>query len=207
MSEPLLQAVRNNLLDSAQEILEEGASINYRDENGMTALMEATLNLNLDMMTLLLDTYHATVDLEDELAQTALNHAYIEYVGSNEDDLLPIIDCLLIHGAAPDHTDHAGGTLLQWAAFNGFIHIANLLLARGVNPNSAINDAREGGNPDMITLLQEAIATLPAQEENSELDDVVIFPLLRNDSESDEEDDGFEADVEGENNRVHHVFG
>lgn len=203
MSEPLLQAVRNNLLDSAQEILEEGASVDYRDENGMTALMEATLNLNLDMMTLLLDTYHATIDLEDDRGQTALNHVYMEYVGNNQADLLPIIDCLLIHGAAPDHGDSAGGTLLQWAAFNGFIHIANLLLARGVNPNSAINDALEGGNPAMIALLQDAI-TLAHPEENSELDDVIAAFAFN--QMNDEEDDGFETDVENEGNIATNVF-
>lgn len=172
MSEVLLQAVRANLIDEVPQLITEGANVNYRNADGMTALMEATLNLNIPMMTLLLDVYHADVHLEDNQGQTALNHVYLEHLDA-EENILPIINLLLTYHANPSHMDATRGTLLQWAAFNGHCQIARRMLEAGCEAETAIEDAYEGGDQEMIDLLENAIQ--PFMDETSEIDDEQLY--------------------------------
>lgn len=182
MSELLLQAIRDkHSPDEISQLIAEGADVNYQNDDGMTALMEATLDLNLPMMTRLLVEHHAEVDREDSEGQTALNHVYLEYVAGVEAPLLPIINLLLTHQANPNHTDRHGATLFQWAVFNGYINIADRLLREGVDPASAIDDAYEVDNQPMIKLLESYLNS----NEGSELDDA---PKLTHSSETDDSD-------------------
>lgn len=171
MSILLIQAARQRLLEDVQDLINEGADVNFRDEEGRTALIEATLNLDIPMMTYLLETAEANVDTEDNFGQTALNHIYEEYTGNNETDLLPAIDLLLRYGADPNHCSQSGDTFLQWAAYNGYMSIAQRLLAAEVDPSLAILEARQGEHEEMIQLLETAMASFNQQQE-SELDEV-----------------------------------
>ena len=132
MSEELLLAVRQqrDRLEIEHLLDEEEANINYQNEDGISALHEATLNLNIDVMTLLLQR-GAIVDLEDNFQRSALN-CLEEYSGNSETDLLPAINLLLLFDANPDHANNAGDTLLKWAVFNGYVQITVCLLAADV---------------------------------------------------------------------------
>jgi ankyrin repeat protein len=161
MSQVLLQAAESGLYDDVVELINEGADVNYQNPDleteGYTALMEATLNLDVRMMTYLLQQ-GAEVNREDHNGMTAINHLYAEYIGNDEADLLPALELLHAFHADLDHTNFATqDTLIQWAAFNGHINIVMYLLDKGIDPNQAIEEAREGENPEMIALLEEAI--------------------------------------------------
>ena len=138
-------------------------------------MIEATLNLDVPMMRYLLE-HDAEVDLEDRLGMTAINHLYAEYVGNNEANLMPALVLLHEFHADLEHLSHAEDSLIQWAAFNGYINIVAYLLDKGIDPNNAIDDAREGRNPDVIALLEQAIQdrTMDISIE-SELDDEVAM--------------------------------
>ncbi|MBP6918158.1 MAG: hypothetical protein KBB94_04525 [Legionellaceae bacterium] len=177
MSLPLLQAAEARLLDDVIELVTEGASVNYQNPDqsteGHTALIEATLNLDIPMMRWLLEN-GALVNAEDYHGLTAINHLYTEYVGNNETDLMPALELLHEFHAALEHPNHAEDSFIQWAAFNGHIGIVTYLLGTGIDPNTAIDDAREGENPAMITLLENAIADRALDNLiGSELDDEV----------------------------------
>lgn len=173
MSQPLLQAAEANLYDDVVELISEGADVNYQNPDpqstGYTALIEATLNLNAPLMRYLLE-HGALVDKEDHSGMRAINHLYTEYVGGNEADLLPALRLLHEFRADLQYSNQREDTLLQWAAFNGYMGIVTFLLEAGLDPNDAIEDAREGQDEDMIAFLENAIQKL---EIGTELDDEV----------------------------------
>ena len=153
MSEVLLQAVRLNQLEEVRQLIEEGADVNYRNAQGITALMIASKNLSIPMMTQLLEEHGAKIDIEDTRAQTALNHIYIECTNDNENEVLSAINLLLKYDADAKHLDASHNTLLQWAALKGFCKIGKRMLEAGCDPNSALLDAYAGGKQDMINLI------------------------------------------------------
>ena len=172
MSEVLLQAIRDrHSIEEIESLLVEGAEIGFQNDEGMTALHEATLNLDIPMMRFLL-VRGAQVGQVDTLGRSALNHVFAEYQGDYENDLLPAINVLLEFHAAPNHAANDGDTLIQWAAFNGYTGIVTRLLAAGVSPLDAMDDALEGENQEMIELLENA--SNPADSLSSELDTLQI---------------------------------
>jgi ankyrin repeat protein len=146
MSEELLLAVRQqrDLVEIVYLLDEEEANINYQNEDGISALHEATLNLDINTMTLLLQR-GATVDLVDNLGQTALNHLHAEYYDNDETDLLPAIHLLLHFNANKNHANHAGDTLLKWAVFNGYVQITACLLMAGARLTEDLFDEAQDG--------------------------------------------------------------
>lgn len=200
MSEVLLQAIRDkHHPDEISQLIAEGADVNYQDKNGITALMEASLALNLPMMIKLLEVHRAKIDKEDVNKQTALNHAYVKYLG-DEATLFPIIDLLLTKSADPNHPDQNNNTLLQWAAFHGHINIARRALTAGVDPNSAYNDAFEGDHQEMINLILHAIENYIPLNDQSELNvgaNNNMHSLCINDAKH--EDDYIIEDGDGDN--------
>ena len=153
MSEVLLAAVRDNDFEEVVLRLEAGANVNYQNNEGLSALHEAVLNLNIEMITYLLDR-GAQIDQEDEGGLTPLNHSYDEYNHDNEAPLLPIINVLLNAGANPDHAPN--GTLVCWAAFNGFQGIVNRLILADADLTDAEDEALDGGHPHLAALIRNA---------------------------------------------------
>jgi uncharacterized protein len=159
MSKELIAAAKKrNNLDEIELLLEEGAAIDFQNEAGITALHEATLNLDTITMRFLLNN-KAKVGLQDKQGQSALHHVYAEYTGDNEQDLLPAIRLLLEFNADPNQTDSDGDTLLKWSAYNGYINIARELFSHGANFTDAVMaNAVNGGNQAMLQYLEDNFA-------------------------------------------------
>ncbi|MCX7091217.1 MAG: ankyrin repeat domain-containing protein [Legionellales bacterium] len=183
MSEELVVTVRNrgSIAEVTALLAEPGLNIDYQDANGMTALMEATLNLDIPMMTLLLTQQpKPTVDLEDLRGNTALNHVYIECEIDNEAALLPAINLLIANDVDVNHTSESDDTLIEWAAYNGHLDIVRRLLAvEGSVIGTALEDAQNGlaqeiENPgkyqEMIEMI--TVAMNPVDSLGSEMDDL-----------------------------------
>lgn len=188
MSEELLVTVchSRSTAEVAALLAEQGLNIDYQNADGITALMAATLNLDIPIMALLLaQTPRPTVDLEDARRNTALNHVYLECVLNDEDALLPIINLLLDNGADANHTSEIDDTLLEWAAYNGHVAIVRRLLAvSNIVIGNALNDARAGlaqetENPYKYQLIINILNAFlnPSESVGSERDDQQDFRL------------------------------
>lgn len=153
MSEVLLRAVRAGDIEEVDSILAEGASIHYQNDEGRAALHEAVLGLDEDMTTYLLQK-GAQVNQLDFDNLTPLNCAYDEYNHDSEAPLLPIVEILLNAGA--DLTLAPKGTLVCWAAFNGFLGIVNRLIEAEADLTGAEAEAIDGGYPQIAARIRHA---------------------------------------------------
>ena len=170
MSQDLLEAVRNQdrLIDIAYFLDYESADINYKDEHGITALMEAVINLDVVSTKFLLGR-QALVDLVDKENKTALNHACESYNGRNEGPFLSVIALLLESGANPNHDYGNGEPLLDWTASNDHIEIAiHILNVHDYTIDELWVALQLAESPDMKQLLDDKIETIVSATENAE---------------------------------------
>ena len=115
-----------------KQLLDDGAPVDEKDEDGWTALMLANLKGHTELVKLLLDK-GALLDEKDEDGNTALMEASKE--GHTE-----IVQLLLDKGALVDEKKEYGRTALYWASENGYTEVVRLLLGKGALFDAA--DAR-----------------------------------------------------------------
>jgi ankyrin repeat domain-containing protein 50 len=107
----------------AQTLLENGAIVDAKDEEGRTPLMCAAKGGSVEIMQLLLDR-NANLDMQDENGDTALHWAAAD--GHEE-----AVRLLIHQGAKLDERDDKGKTALFWAVEGGFAAVVRLLLDGG----------------------------------------------------------------------------
>jgi len=162
----------SELLDTAgkgdvrkvRELLDRGADVNARDEDGVTPLHYAAYYGFLDAARLLLDR-GADVNARDEFGGTPLHYA----AGSGH---VNVVRLLLDRGADVNARDEDGVTPLHYAAYYGFLDAARLLLDRGADVNARAKygvtplylAAREG-HVDVARLLLERGADAGARDD------------------------------------------
>lgn len=147
MSQELLITIRNrgSIAEITALLVEEDTDIDFQDDSGMSPLMEAVLNPDMDTLELLwAHNPQPTIDLEDQRGNTALNHIYLEYDGEDEDMLIESLNFLLARGANANHNSETEDTFIEWAAYNGHVNIVTRLLEVQATVGSAIEDARAG---------------------------------------------------------------
>jgi ankyrin repeat protein len=84
--------------------------VNAQDEEGMTPLMHAVLQGNIEMIQLLLKSIELKINLQDNQGNTALHHALI--TGKNISTIIP---SLLARGADVTIADVEGNVPLEVA--------------------------------------------------------------------------------------------
>lgn len=126
-SEELLLAVRNREPNENLRFhLYDGANINYQDSKGISALMEAAVNLDVRTMRFLVSA-GATVSLKDSEHKTALHHIYLDNTDHSEEELFSSLEFLLDYTADPNQDCEGNDSLLNWAAKKGYTRIMNLI--------------------------------------------------------------------------------
>ena len=117
---PLMRAALDGDTESVKELINQGADINRRDDDGRTALMFAVINRHYETMKLLLE-HGADVNATSKQGGTAL-------MGAAMDGELSMVQALLDKGADLDarlhETNESAATL---AASHGYDEIARLL--------------------------------------------------------------------------------
>jgi ankyrin repeat protein len=103
MSNELHECTQSGDLERVQQLVEGGANIEETDEEGMTALLLASLEDHFEIMVYLVE-HGANVAHGDEGGMTALHWACI-------DGNLSSVRYLLEHGASIAERDHKGRTL------------------------------------------------------------------------------------------------
>ena len=132
-------------------LIEQGVDINTRDKAGYTALMYASMNGRLDIVTYLIEN-GADVNLEDEYGTTALFFA--QYYG--ESGYPDIVKLLKAHGAKSKDENYK----FIWACSDNRIDEASKWLKQGANINAQLPDghtalmlASEYGYIDIVKFL------------------------------------------------------
>ncbi|HEB74626.1 MAG TPA: ankyrin repeat domain-containing protein [Candidatus Desulfofervidus auxilii] len=116
----LIQAVILGDVNKVKKLLEQGANVNLRDRNGMTALMLAVRKGQISVVKLLLEK-EADVNTQDDfMGWTALILA--SALGYTN-----IVKLLLENGADVDIKDKNGMTALKYAMKNGHEEIVKLI--------------------------------------------------------------------------------
>lgn len=115
---PLMVAARSGYPDAVEQLLDKGANINAHGTRGQTALMWAVAQKHPDVVKVLL-AHHADLNLKSDVWSEVM--------------AIPPHGDLAYNKAIP----HGGETALMFAARDGDLESAKLLVAAGANVNDA----------------------------------------------------------------------
>ncbi len=113
-------AVRNGDVAAARWLIEKGADVNGRDEDGDLILMAAVRFLNTDMVRLLEKHGAKTDNVTEFMIAAFLNRA-------------DVVEAMLQNGLDPNVKDRDGDTALSCAAQQGNVEVVKILLKHGTN--------------------------------------------------------------------------
>ncbi|XP_069938881.1 uncharacterized protein G9a isoform X3 [Cherax quadricarinatus] len=129
---PLMIAITKDQNSVVHYLIQAGASLMAKTQDGMTCLHLAAKCGNLIACQHILDsgrlTRHA-VNMQDEGGWTPL-------VWASENRFISVVKFLLDRGGNPQLCDVEQNTALHWAAFSGSTHICSMVLDRGCSLRS-----------------------------------------------------------------------
>lgn len=151
----LFRAASNGDAVRVGMLLDKGANVNAREEEGETPLMYAAVEGHSNVVTLLLQR-GAEINAVSQNNETALARA--AFSGK-----IAAVTALLDGGASVDKTTSNGTTPLMYATARGYLDVASVLLMRGAKVNAKDNEGDtalayavvRGASTEMIRLLLE----------------------------------------------------
>ena len=153
----IIEASMNGRTEIVEKmLLENGADVNAKDNDGLTALIGASWSGHTKTATMLLEN-GADVNAKDNDNWTAL-------IGASENKQTEIVRMLLKNGAKVNEKDVNGKTALFVASINGYTEIVALLLENGADVNTTDNYgytalfvAHRAGHTETVELLIQHI--------------------------------------------------
>jgi ankyrin repeat protein len=149
-------AIRKDIIETVELLLDKGADPNMVGNDGTTALMTAIISGDIEIVELLLDK-GAHTNIVNTYGQTALiSAAWYGHSG--------IVELLLDRGANPNIVDKYDKTALLVASVVGNIDIVKLLLDNGADINivdkydkTALMCASQYGYTGIVKLINDKI--------------------------------------------------
>ena len=138
----LINAAKEGDLKQVQELLDQGAEVDAKNENGITALMEAYGNGHMEIMQLLLE-WEADVDARDTRTGTTI------WMAASTLGQIDIVK-LLLNGVL-NIKGNSGETALAQSSYVGWPEVAKLLLEAKADVNARTNN---GATPLMLASLK-----------------------------------------------------
>ena len=161
-SDQLLLKVKEGDISAVQQLLSEGADVNYINNQGECAMFLAALKGDTDMTAVLIKN-GAQIDLQDDIGWSPLKKA-------SHSGRVEVTKLLLENGAKVDLRTNAGvSTALYLASQQGHTEVAKLLLEHGAavdlqfNRAAALYAASENGHVQVTRLLLEFGAKVDLQ--------------------------------------------
>ncbi|KAJ5724266.1 hypothetical protein N7488_002301 [Penicillium malachiteum] len=172
---PLLLAITHGSSEAAKLLMEDGADVNKRVEDGMQPLLYAARINRLAIVQILLEG-RADVKSINSLGESALWEA----VSKNN---IRMAELLLKKGADPNLKTNDKNNILQLAVRRNSISMASILLKYKANPNqrnekgeTSLFDAVKKDNTGMVELLLQNEACIDTQDN---VGDTVLFLSVR----------------------------
>ena len=128
----LHKAVRKNNWTAVSKLIDDGASVDARDENGRTPLHVAASNKNLGILKLLIKK-GANLEAKNEHGRTPLFNSNDIYINK-----LEIAEELIAAGADANTTDNDGNTFLSQEAEDGNKKMVELLIKNKADLNLGV---------------------------------------------------------------------
>jgi ankyrin repeat protein len=161
---PLTAAVFFSLEATVKCLLVDGADVQHRNANGVTALHYAAICGPAEIIRMLL-TNGALISARDSMGCTALHHA----AGSGK---TKVVEELLVYGAKVDALDRYGIPPLHFAANAGYTVEVQILLKNGADPNDKDSLGRtalhRSSNSRVTEILLDYGAEVDAVDENGQ---------------------------------------
>lgn len=154
----ILSAVDSGDLIGLAEAMKAGANINTQDNYGCSALMNASLNNNLDVVEILLKN-KADTNIIDVDGKTAL-------IFASNNNYLEIVKILLEHNADVNIKDKSGYTALMYATSKNYFELVKLLIGSKAKLGTAHKIATEKG----FTQITHYFENLPIEIPNYDID-------------------------------------
>lgn len=182
---PLYHAIDVGDLDTAQYLLDHGASVNEKNMYGQSYFVDVVQSEKLDMIQLLL-RYGADVHAREVTGRPIV--AYAVNRGNIE-----LVRLLLGHGAEANARDISGQALVTIASNKDQPELVQLLLSSGADPNTRTNtgtpvlvDAVQRGRVDLAKMLLSAGAN---PNEKDLMGTSILLSTVRSDKLSDVDKD------------------
>ncbi|TKA69425.1 hypothetical protein B0A49_04766 [Cryomyces minteri] len=150
----LALAAKSNFFSIVRLLVEAGVDINYKDEQGETALHVAARFGHVECAKALLEgSTSQKVDLDVPEKTFAWTPLFVACV----DDHLPIVELLIAAGADLERVDLSGWTAKEHAALRGHLEITKLLADHTPEPGSPSSEpsASSSGSPPTSSSLEE----------------------------------------------------
>jgi len=160
-NETLVQASKDGHAAAAKLLIDQGADVNAKDENGKPALMWASFNGHADVANLLIQK-GADVNAKNKAGYTSLIEASLKGYAD-------VAKLLIDKGADINARSDDGQTALKWASFNGLVDVVRQLIEKGADINAkddsltALMWASAQGHADVAKLLIEKGADVNAK--------------------------------------------
>ena len=163
---------KNIPLETVVYLLENGANVNARENDGSTALINSIYHRNFELTKFLIDS-GANVNVVNKDGESALLKACCFDSRDPENDYR-IVEYLLDCGADPTVVDSEGNSCVYLAVLKDYpVSVINRLISKGgpinqetKNKSSAFTTAVSKGNIDIISLLLQYETDINIKDSN-----------------------------------------